>query len=80
MKPMHPPLCSWSNGLGVLIVGIVTVLLLFIPPLLSSMPILMVNRLRVPCPLNTPTWRPIIKISEWIKRKSIKNWTHYSRP
>jgi hypothetical protein len=32
MKPMHPPLCSWSNGLGVLIVGIVTVLLLFITP------------------------------------------------
>jgi hypothetical protein len=32
MKPIHPPLCSWSNGLGVLIVGIVTVIVLFITP------------------------------------------------
>ena len=32
MKPIHPSLCSWSNGLGVLIVGIVTVIVLFITP------------------------------------------------
>jgi hypothetical protein len=32
MKPIHPPLCSWSNGLGVLIVGIGTVIVLFITP------------------------------------------------
>jgi hypothetical protein len=32
MKPIYPPLCSWSNCLGVLIVGIVTVTVLFITP------------------------------------------------
>jgi hypothetical protein len=32
MKPIHPSLCSWSNGLGVLIVGIGTVIVLFITP------------------------------------------------
>jgi hypothetical protein len=32
MKLIHPPLYSWSNCLGVLIVGIVTVIVLFITP------------------------------------------------
>jgi hypothetical protein len=32
MEPIYRPLCSWSNCLGVLIVGIVTVMILIITP------------------------------------------------
>ncbi len=32
MEPIYRPLCRWSNGLGVLIVGIVTVIVLFSTP------------------------------------------------
>jgi hypothetical protein len=32
MEPIHRPLCSWFNCLGVLLVGIVTVIVLFITP------------------------------------------------